>query len=90
MPSTPLNRYAIVAAAGSSVSTLTRIEIVDSGAPTWRRKLEGISFCSAMLRPYHQRPRSRRATKQRDEVAFLQPIEVHPLFERLIFPRLTR
>jgi len=48
MPSTPLNRYAIVAAAGSSVSTLTRIEIVDSGAPTWRRKLEGISFCSAI------------------------------------------
>jgi hypothetical protein len=42
-----LNRYAIVAAAGSSVNTLTRIEIVDSGAPTWRRKLEGISFCSA-------------------------------------------
>jgi hypothetical protein len=43
-----LNRYAIVAAAGSSVSTLTRIEIVDSGVPTWRRKLEGISFCSAI------------------------------------------
>jgi hypothetical protein len=43
-----LNRFAIVAAAGSSVSTLTRIEIVDSGAPTWRRKLEGISFCSAI------------------------------------------
>jgi hypothetical protein len=30
------------------VNTLTRIEILDSEAPTWRRKLEGISFCSAI------------------------------------------